>query len=215
METTVSTEVQAQACKEHAKRHGYEIAGVFSDEGVSRNTLMRPGLGNMLNHLRRGYVVLAYHPDRIGSGIPAAVLQNEINEKGARLEYSQTEFNGDTPEMEFLRSMMHAIAELNRATGALKTAAAMQYRQNQGERMTHPDRLPYGWKPDPENNARMIPCDDERRVLAQMLAMHERGMSDYRIAKELDRLEIRTRKGKGWNRGTIHRIIRREVQANA
>lgn len=215
IDACVSTEVQAQACKEYAQRNGYEVEGVYSDEEVSRNSLMRPGLGAMMNKVRRGTVVLAYHPDRIGSGIPAAVLQHELSQKGARLEYSHSEFNGDSPEMEFLRSIMHAIAELNRATTALKTAQAMKFRQDQGERMTHPDRVPFGSKVDPENPARTIPDEHERSTLNTMLALHDSGMGVIRIGKELDRLGMPPRSGGEWNRGSVHRIIKREVDRRA
>src|SRR4051794_13942520 len=59
----LSMEVQEGRCREWCDRQGYEVAGVFHDDGVSARTVRRPAFQEMLAFIKAqrgavGYVVV-------------------------------------------------------------------------------------------------------------------------------------------------------------
>lgn len=210
LDKCASSETQAEACRKRAESMGYDVVGIYSDEGVSRNSLERPESARCIANVKRGTVVLAYHPDRVGSPEAAAVFRMEIEKAGGRLEYVDDAYNGDTPEAMLLRGFMHLIAEHQRASIAIRTSAGMRYRQRRGELMTHPSRVPFGRKMHPDDPTRTIADRHEMRTLREMLELDESGLSPYMIAKTLNERGIPTRSGGQWRPTTVRRILKRE-----
>ncbi len=209
MDNCVSPQTQEQACREYAKSKGYRVEGVFGDEGVSRETLDREGLAKCLDEVRRGTVVLIYHPDRLGSEIPAMVATHTITSKGGSVEYPQDALNGNDPMVKAMRSFHHIIAGLNNAMNSIKTSDAMQQRSRNGELMTHPDRAPYGLKQDPDNPKRTIRCPEEQQVIQMILDLRSKGMSINKIAGRLNTDGVKPRNGKQFYASTVSNIVKR------
>lgn len=210
MENCVSSEVQERACREYAARKGYEVVGVFHDTGVSRNSLDRPGAARCIGQVKRGSVVIAYHPDRVGAPDAAAVFNIEIERAGGSLEYTEEIYNGDSPNTTFNRGLQHLFAELHRAQTSLRTSAGMQRRQANGERMTHPDRVPIGRKVHPEDPKRTVENPREVAAIRAMLELREEGMGYKRIGDELTARGFRPRRGTRWHPSVVRGVLLRE-----
>jgi hypothetical protein len=98
---------------------------------------------------------------------------------------------------------------------AERTKASMLYRQKNGQRMTHEDKLPWGWMVDPDSkdNERgrksgMIPCQYEREQTVWLRCRISEGLSLSGLAEELNASGDFNR-GKPWN----HKSIRRAAEA--
>ena len=212
MADTVSPQVQEQECRKFAQSKGYRVVGVFNDAGVSRSTIEREGLVRCVQAVRKGMVVIVYHPDRLGSTVPAAVATGEVERKGGRVEYTLDALNGDGPMTELMRTITHAMAEFTRATGALKTSAGMQRRQANGERMTSAARVPYGTMVDPNNPDATIPNPAEVKVITRIMEMYEVEQLGYKpIAIRLENDGVPTRMGGQWQHSTVRNIVKRQL----
>ena len=207
-----SIPTQIAACRAYAEREGYTVIEVFCDEQKSRNDIEREGIYAAIDRLFRGWVLVALSPDRVGAGTCAALIERDIEAKGCTIEYATGDLNGDSPETRMMRGFLRVIAEYERAKIGQRTSAGMRYRQSQGERMTHADRLPIGKKADPENPDRMVDDETEKRTISWILRQHKQGAGAARITRMLNEPE-RTRqmppRGHRWHLTTVKRILKR------
>jgi hypothetical protein len=98
---------------------------------------------------------------------------------------------------------------------AERTKASMLYRQKNGQRMTHEDKLPWGWMVDPDSkdNERgrksgMVPNDNERLLTGWLRIRIADGMSLSGLAEEMNSSDVLNR-GKPWN----HKSVKRAAEA--
>src|SRR5206468_1433669 len=108
---------QELRCKRYAEQHGYEVVGVFRDEGVSGGVIDRKGMQDMLDFLntharKEECVVLIDDIKRLARDlIGHFTLRKAIQSCGAKLESPSHKF-GNGPEEIFVESIMAATAEL-------------------------------------------------------------------------------------------------------
>lgn len=78
--------------------------------------------------------------------------------------------------------------------------------------MSRPDRCPYGYRVDEEDDAVMVPVRDEQAVIQLMKTARDCGMSFRGIGAHLDELGYRRRKGQRWSTAPalISKILKRE-----
>jgi len=203
-----SIAVQIESCKAFAEKQGYRVMNTYVDQEKSRNDFDRPGLHEGIKSLYRGWIFLAYSPDRIGSGRHAAVIENDIISKGARIEYATGDMNGQSDETTLMRGFFSLLAEYERAKIGRRTSDGMQFRQANGERMTSIGTLPYGKMVDPENDRRMIDNPDEIRVIRAIKRWNKQGVTVAGMISKLHENQWKPR-GKEWHRTTINRILAR------
>jgi len=99
-------ESQETRCREFAKLKGYEVDAVFQDAAVSGGIVDRPGILDMLAHLkkyrkRHSFSVIIDDISRIARDIEAHLqLRRAISDAGASLESPSIEFGEDsTPSL--------------------------------------------------------------------------------------------------------------------
>src|SRR4051794_23025117 len=112
-------EGQEQRCRAYAMSHGYEVAAVFRDEGVSGGEVEREGMRELLDFLdvqghKGSYVVLIDDIKRLARDVVGHFhLRKAILSRKATLESPSHKF-GDSPEEIFGECIMAATAELER-----------------------------------------------------------------------------------------------------
>lgn len=199
---------QLAECRAYAIQQGYEIVESFIDEGKSRNDFDRPGLLGAIKAMRRGWKLVAVRPDRVGSGQAFGVLVYQIEKKGGVVEFASGEYNGDDPARVLVRNIMSHVAEYERAMIGVRTSAGMQYRQDQGERMTHANTVPIGMQVDPKDERKMVPKTDEQNAIRLIRRWNRDGVPVLEMVRRLNASGYRPR-GKKWYRTTVRRILER------
>lgn len=135
------------------------------------------------------------------------------------LERAVTEVTGSKATGQFAKLTFEAAMNLRAGLSREQTGNAMQSYQRAGRRMSA--RLPFGWRSDPDDPSRMLPCPYEMEIIEKVKAFRQEGLSLRKIAKRLTDLEYQSRKvnrlfkgrtvqvkGK-WHHGLISSILKR------
>ncbi len=144
---------------------------------------------------------------------------NENKIDMGNLERAVAEATGSKATGRFAKLTFEAAMNLRAGLSREQTSNAMLSHQANGRRMSA--RLPFGWKIDPDDPARMIPCPYEMEIIEKIQAFSQEGLSLRKIAKRLTDLEYvprkvnrmfkgRTVQVKGkWYHGLIRSILKR------
>lgn len=198
---------QLDACKRWTEQQGHEIAGVFSDEGISGSTGLdkRPSLMEAINQLEKGDVLLVAKRDRLGRDpIAVAMIEASIQRKQAKTVSASGEgTENDDPSSILMRRMIDAFAEFERNIIKGRTKAAMQAKKARGERVGY---IPFGFRLS--SDGKVLEKDpQEQSILNQIRELMEDGLSTRKIAEEMNKREAFNRGGAKWNHASIHRAM--------
>jgi site-specific DNA recombinase len=124
---------QETRCREFARMKGYTVERVFTDEAVSGGLIERPGMREMLNHLRAHrkaatFVVLIDDISRLARDIKAHLeLRSAISGAGARLESPSVEFGEDSDSI-LVENLLASVSQHQRQKNAEQTRNRMRAR---------------------------------------------------------------------------------------
>jgi len=79
------------------------------------------------------------------------------------------------------------------------------------KRMGRVDRCRFGWRPDPNNNAKLLPDREERETIGRARLLAAAGLSLREICRRLDQ-QGRGRRGKKWE--NAHSVLRAILHRN-
>ena len=207
-----SNEKQIGECQRYCDAKGYEVVSIHQDEALSGADADRPGLFSAMRDLKRRHVLVVRWYSRLARDSDlAGWIMHKIRQKGATVETTEGHGNGDAPGDRMLRGILQVVADFERSMIRIRTSAAMRRYQAGGRRMSA--ECPYGWKTDPADSKRMIPCQREREAVARILELHARGRSLRKIAHALNAEDYGTRQGRPWCHQSVVSVIRREVDS--
>jgi DNA invertase Pin-like site-specific DNA recombinase len=190
------------------------------DEGVSGALVDRPGLSNALRALAKGDVVIVAKLDRLARDlISQELLLREIRSKGARLwscapgEQPYIDDDADDPSRKFIRQILGATAEYEKAMITLRLRGGRRAKREKGE-FAGGER-PFGWKSS-GFVGQLIPEPREQRVLGVIRDLRGEGLTYEQIAVHLNAAidagaDLQPRRGKRWRKDNVHRIARPRV----
>jgi DNA invertase Pin-like site-specific DNA recombinase len=199
---------QHDSCAAHCGRLGWEMAGPHSDEDVGGAVGLekRPALLDAIAAMGAGDVLLIAKRDRLGRDpIVIAMIEAAIARKGGRIVSAAGEgTEDDSPSSILMRRMVDAFAEYERLIIKARTRAALAAKRRRGERT---GSVPFGSDLGPDG-VRLVANPSEILVRLEMERLRDAGLSPRKIAAELDRLGIATKKGKGrWSHSAVRSIL--------
>lgn len=199
---------QRQAIETFAKRHGLTITAWHEDAGISGAAGIedRPGLMAALADLGRGDVLLVAKRDRIARDtLTALTIERTVGRLKASIVSADGIGNGDGAADEFMRSIMDAAAAFERGMIRQRTRAALAAKRRAGERT---GQIPFGWILG--EDGRLVEVAAEQKVLADIKACRDAGMSLRQIAGILTDANVPTKSGTTrWSHNTIDSILKR------
>jgi DNA invertase Pin-like site-specific DNA recombinase len=195
---------QRAAIEKYADANGVEIVRWFEERGVSGTILDRPALSELMVALMSNGVrmVLIEKLDRIARDvIVQETIVKNIQQRGFTLvSVMEPDLCIDDPSRKLMRQIMGAFAEYDREMIVLKTRAARQRIRKSGVRCE--GRKIYGQHKDANV------AEQERAVIARILAMAAKGEVYEAIARTLNAEGITARKG-SWFGSTVRSVIKR------
>ena len=200
---------QVNSCEIYADSHGYDVAGVFTDEAVSGTTPLhkRPGLWELLQELRKGDVVLAYDRSRLGrDALVVLTIEAEVFKTRASIETVDGTTNGDSPEQVLLKRMMDCINEFQVQILRRKTSAALQQLKAEGRSTGNP---PYGFTVG-DDGTHLVEVETEKNIINQVIIMRSHGIAWAGVADELNKTS-QNRSGRPWTLHGCYKVFKHHV----
>lgn len=195
-------ERQRKAIEARASAMGLRILRQFDDLGVSgtKGHEDRPGLlAALAAAAEAGAVLLVERADRLARDLVVSELTlREARRLGVRVVEAEngTDLTGDSgnPTGAMLRQILGAVAEFERAALVAKMRAAKARIRAETGRGCEGQK-PFGARPG------------EAETLAVARQLVASGMTWDAAAAELNRQGRKPRRGAGWTRGSLHRVL--------
>jgi DNA invertase Pin-like site-specific DNA recombinase len=123
-----------------AERHGWHVAQVYEDKGISgaKGREQRPALDAMLKAIARREVdmVAAWSVDRLGRSLQDLLhLLNELHAKGVDLYLHQQGLDTSTPSGRAMFQMLGVFAEFERAMIRERVMAGLERARREGTKL--------------------------------------------------------------------------------
>jgi DNA invertase Pin-like site-specific DNA recombinase len=136
-----TVENQRRELEAVATRHRWEVAGVFSDHGISGAKEKRPAFARLLQGIARKDfdAVAAWSVDRLGRSLQHLLsFLGELKAKGVDLYLHQQGLDTGTPAGKALFQMLGVFSEFERAMIVERVHAGLRRAKAQGKRLGRP-----------------------------------------------------------------------------
>ena len=168
-----TTKNQRRELEGVAKRHGWQIAAVFEDAGISgaKGREARPGFDAMMKAVTRREIdmVAAWSVDRLGRSLTDLLeFLKELHAKGVDLFLHQQGLDTSTPSGRAMFQMMGVFAEFERAMIRERVLAGLARARSEGKAL----------------GRKRIEVSDAKKVTA-IRSMRAEGTGMRRISREL------------------------------
>ena len=184
-------ENQLRELRAVARRHGWKVAAIFTDEGISgaKGRDKRPGLDNLLKGVARKEfdVVAAWSVDRLGRSLQDLIgTLNELKAKDVDLYLHKQGLDTSTPAGKAMFHMLGVFAEFEREIIAERIHAGLARAREQGTKSGNPIGRP----------------EKFGRVRRKAISLNEEGLGTRRVAERL-----------GVSRSTVIKALREDEAA--
>jgi site-specific DNA recombinase len=210
----VSLAAQAEKVRLFAGLHGLDLVELVTDAGASARTLDRPGLSRVLALLDSGDAtgLIVFKLDRLTRSLAdwSALIDRYFGRPAGPSLFSVSDsIDTRTAAGRMVLNIMMTVAQWERETIVERTRGAMAFKRSRGERIS--GRLPFGSDLGPDGRT-LIDNPAELAVLAWIRALHDAGLGPGPIARELARLAVPTKTGRGpWSPSTVRAILSRPI----
>jgi putative DNA-invertase from lambdoid prophage Rac len=171
-----SLEVQERQIRGYALQHGFEIAEIAVEEGVSGSVPVadRPIGGRVFAKLKRADVVIAAKLDRLfRSALDALKAVEDLRQRGVKLHLLDLggDISGNGLSKLFL-TIAAAFAEAERDRIRERVAQTKADQKARGRYLG--GKVPFGFRLDEETGG-LLRNEDEQAAIAEMIAMRREG----------------------------------------
>ena len=190
-----SITAQVRACTEYARRKGYPVVKVYTDEARSATTDDRPGFLTMIDDIKSGRVeaqfLLVHKLDRFARNrYDSAVYRRTLASAGIRLIAVDQPLD-DSPESVLLESLLEGLAEYYSKNLSREVMKGMKENAYQA-------RFNGGWVPLGYNviDGHYSINEQEAPVIRLIFSMFLQGHGYIKIMDKLNELGYLTRQGR-------------------
>lgn len=213
----VSLEAQRERLAAYCIAHGFKLAALETDEGVSGKVspTQRPGLARALERVRTGEVcgLVTVKLDRLSRSVRDTLdLADSAQREDWRLVSLSEHLDTGSAAGRFTLTVLAALAQLEREQVSERTRETLAYIAREGRGRSR--FTPYGFRTaggGVENRAgdrsALVPHTEEQAALRRLVALRESGLGARRIAAQLG--EPNPRSGQPWTADSVASILRR------
>lgn len=201
-----SLATQTERCRSYIKSQGWSLAGEFADEGVSGAKAIRPALEKLLAVMRSGQIdiIVVAKLDRLGRSMRhLVVLLAELDDRNVRLVSVAESFDSQNAAGRLQRNILGSFAEYEREQIRERTSSGQLATVREGFWPGGPP--PYGWRLARDGRHTRVELDKSEasilRSAAEMVVVE--GLSMTQVARRLNAVGQRSRKGRPWNRTSL------------
>jgi site-specific DNA recombinase len=218
-EASVSIDRQVEAAQQYAAARGWQVVGIFPENGVSAShnkPVDRAAWRELLASPLQFEAVIIWKLDRLARRVLDFHLANEaLRERGAGLVAVENSLDLTTGDGRFVANVLASFAEYEADAISARVAAARTHLLRAGRVVG--GTVPYGWRsvPNPDGPGLVLAHDPDRIDYVRGMAERVlRGNSIYSVVQWLDEIGVATPTGRGgWSYNTVERILRHPVLA--
>ncbi|MEG0896868.1 MAG: recombinase family protein [Ruthenibacterium sp.] len=205
-------EVQVEKCKEWCEIHGYRVAEIFTDEGVSGMKKTRAGYEACIQHVSMGraQLVVVYDQSRMFRKFQEWFnFRDLIASFGAGVaSVTQPLLGGDIldPSVFINEAAMAMLNHVQVLVTRQKTIAALEHNVKAGK--TAGGRPPLGFDINAEKH--YVINEYEANAVRTIFEMFADGDSYGRMIDTLNEQGYKTKRGQAFGKNSIHEILKNE-----
>lgn len=202
-----SITAQVRACTEYARRQGYSVLKIYSDEARSATTDDRPKFLQMIEEIKNNRVrvnfLLVHKLDRFARNrYDSAVYRKELATAGVRLVAVDQPLD-DSPESVLLESLLEGLAEYYSKNLAREVMKGM--RENAYQAKFNGGWVPLGYD---VIDGQYVINEREASVVRLIFTMFIDGNGYGKILDKLNELGYQTKRNKSFGKNSIYEILR-------
>ena len=202
----ISLEAQEEKARAYASLYDLALIEVIIDAGESAKTLDRPGLQRALSMLKTGKAdaLLVVKLDRLTRSVVdlGKLIETYFSPGKAALMSVGEQIDTRSAAGRLVLNILASVSQWERETIAERTRDAMRHKQANGEYIG--GEAPYGFK---LVDGELIDDEAEQEVIQKAKTYHAEGLSLRKIAAELDKQGIKTRRGSIFAANQIKRMV--------
>ena len=187
-----------------------ELVGIIVDEESAKpGSLKREGVQRVLAMVKAGEVdaVIVCKLDRLTRSIrDLAELLETFEKHNVSLVSLAESLDTHSASGRLVINIMTAVSQWEREAIGERTKAVMDFKKERGERLGN---IPYGMKDDGEGN--LVEDSAEQAIIASIRFIRPRTKSLTQVARYLNQLGKKTRRGGEWRREYVARILKASV----
>ncbi len=205
-----SLDAQVKRMEAYCRVRGWEVAGIYRDEGHSGRTTDRPEYARMMEESGSWDILLVLKMDRIHrNSVNFALMMDDLRSNGKEFNSMQDKFDTTTAMGRFVMDIMQRIAQLESEQIGERVKLGMTYKAKSGKGHLG-SAHPYGYSFE---GGEMLVIPEEADAVRMMFDMRIRGSTLKDIADFLSRSGIPTKKGGKWSPQTVSNILRNPIYA--
>lgn len=206
-----SMESQQRFFQEYTKRQGYDLIKIYADEGKSGTKMKnRTQLLNLLKatQFHEFQIVLIKDVSRLARNtVDFLTIIRQLKAIGITVifvNYDQT----SSDSSEFMLTLLSAIAQEESSN----TSKRVKFGKKQNAEKGRVPNLVYGYDKIPDNYFNLNINQVESEIVREIFDMYaNQGFGETKIALELNRRELKTKRGCNWSQNAISRILTNQI----
>lgn len=202
----VSLETQAARLSAYCIAQGWPQPEIVEDAGVSAKSLDRPGLGRILEAIRRKQVdrLLVLKLDRLTRSVAdLSPLLKALDRGNCQLVSLGESLDTSTAAGRLMLNLLVSVSQWEREAIAERTRMALRHKRSTKAVYNHD---PLGFRRVGETLQRV---DEEFATAVRVLELYRQGHGLNAIARRLNAEAIPTKTGGRWYASTVKRIVER------
>lgn len=207
-----SLPAQENILKERIAREGHELVGVYTDAGISGETIeARPDFSRLLidAQQRKFEAVWVIDQDRLSRGDLGVLtlIKKIFRDNNITICTPSHKISLNDVDSDLMSNIFGAFAQFERLKFIQRANRGRQVKAERGEWGGR--GAPYGYSFDIEKDKRLVINEEEATVYRLIVHLFlDEGLGIKRIAAELNSRMIRNRSGNPWKMQAIHYILR-------
>jgi site-specific DNA recombinase len=202
-----------------AKEKGWQIAGIYKDEGWSGSILGRPELDHLRDDASKGLfgIVLINDVDRLARDVShLGIVKRDLERRGVQVVFKKLP-SEKSPTYNLMVNILGSFAEFERELIIDRTRRGRRHKVEVRQQFLG-TLAPYGYRYVPKDSAAnkegyLTIVPEEAAVVRQMFEwVDKEGLSSHAVVKRLTATKVTPRKGSPqWAKSSVLRILRNET----
>ena len=207
---------QKEMLQDYCIVEGWEVAGVYEDDGYSGRSVKRPAYQRMMSEMDSWDVLLVIKMDRIHRNSRNFMNMMEVLSKHGKMFVSQSEALDTTNALgRFVVDMIQRLAQLESEQIGERTYMGMREKAETLDKAEEGKRTmgftpPFGYRLE---NGGLEEEPDELLIVSRMFSEYLGGSTMDEISWSLGREGILTRRGNPWNKRNMSTVLHNPVYA--